>query len=62
MAVAVRALLPEKEGFTFYVRHNPVFIPFDRLGSWTCLLAALTVTALVVVQSMLADFGLRPFH
>jgi hypothetical protein len=60
LAVGVRAVLPNKLGITFYGSHEPVFVPFSRLGFWTCLLAAVTVTALVVVRAMLADLGVRP--
>jgi len=62
LAVAVRAMLPDKMGLTLYGGQGPVFIPFSRLGFWTCLLAAVTVTALVVIRAMLADVGLRPPH
>ena len=60
LAVGVHALLPDKLGITFYGSGGPVFVPFSRLGFWTCLLAAVTVTALVVIRAMLADMGLRP--
>jgi hypothetical protein len=59
LAVGVRALLPDKMGLTIYARQGPVFVPFSRLGFWTCLLAAVTVTALVVIRAMLADIGWR---
>ena len=62
LAVAVHALLPDKTGVTFHARHSPVFVPFNRMGFWTCMLAALTVTALGVIQAMLADMGFRPLH
>ena len=62
LAAAVHALLPDKAGLTYHYRHSPVFVPYNRMGFWTCLLAALTVTALVVIQAMLADMGFRPFH
>jgi len=60
LAVAVQAVLPDKAGLTLYTGQGPLFVPFSRLGFWTCLLAALTVTALVVIRAMLADIGLRP--
>jgi hypothetical protein len=60
LAVAVWAMLPDKMGLTFYTRHGPLIVPFSRLGFWTCLLAAVTVTALVVIRAMLADLGWRP--
>ncbi len=59
LAVAVRALLPGGMGVTLAGRHGTLFIPFSRLGFWTCVLAMLTVTALVVVRAMLLDLGLR---
>ena len=59
LAVAVRAILPDHLGFTFTSSQNTVFVPYSRVGFWTCLLAAVTVTALVVIRSMLIDFGLR---
>jgi hypothetical protein len=59
LAVAVRALLPDQNGFTIGNAQGPLFIPFSRVGFWTCLLAALTVTALVVGRAMLADLGTR---
>jgi hypothetical protein len=57
LAVAVRALLPDQSGFTLTGSHGTMFLPYSRVGFWTCLLAALTVTALVVCRAMLADFG-----
>lgn len=62
LAVAVRALLPDKTGVNLFGGSGPVFVPYSRMGFWTCLLAAVTVTALVVVRAMLVDFGLRPMH
>ncbi len=62
LAVAVRALLPDASGLTFAGKQATLFLPYSRLGFWTCLLAALTVTGLVVCRAMLADFngsGLR---
>ncbi len=58
LAVAVRAILPDKIGFNLG-SEGTLFLPYSRIGFWTCLLAALTVTAMVVVHSMLVDFGLR---
>ena len=55
LAVAVRALLPDQNGLTMTGQGGPLFIPFSRIGFWTCLLAALTVTALVVGRALLAD-------
>ena len=59
LAVAVRALLPDQAGFTLADGQSPVFLPFSRIGFWTCVLAALTVTALVVFRAMLLDLGGR---
>jgi len=56
LAVAVRALLPDGSGFTFNGKQSTVFLPYSRVGFWTCLLAALTVTGMVVCRAMLADF------
>ncbi len=62
LAVGVRTLLPGKMGLTLYRYggQGPVFVPFNRLGFWTCLLAAVAVTGLVVIRAMLVDIGWRP--
>jgi hypothetical protein len=57
LAVAVRAVLPDQNGFNLTGQGGTLFIPFSRIGFWTCLLAALTVTALVVGRALLADIG-----
>ena len=57
LAVTVRAILPEKMGISFDGGEPNLFVPYSRIGFWTCLLAALTVTGLVVIRAMLADFG-----
>jgi hypothetical protein len=57
IAAVVRALLPETAGLTFAGKQTTLMVPFSRIGFWTCLLAALTVTGLVVIRSMLADIG-----
>jgi hypothetical protein len=62
LAVGVRATLPDKSGLNFLKGDGVLFVPYDRMGFWTCLLAALTVTAIVVIRSMLVDFGVRPMH
>lgn len=62
LAVAVRAVLPDQSGLSFAGSQSTVLIPYDRIGFWTCLLAAVTVTALVVIRAMLVDFGLRQMH
>ena len=59
IAVSVRAALPDKAGITFPTR-DPIFVPFSRLGFWTCLLAALTVTCMVVIRAMVLD--IRSVH
>jgi hypothetical protein len=59
LAVAISALLPDKFGFTLYGRQTSLFVPFSRLGFWTCLLAAVVVTALVIFRAMAADIGWR---
>ena len=59
LAVTVRALLPDKVGISLYGSDPSLIVPYSRIGFWTCLLAALTVTGLVVIRAMLADFGLR---
>jgi len=59
LAVAVNALLPDKIGLTLYGRDTALMVPFNRIGFWTCLLAAVTVTALVVFRAMMVDLGLR---
>ncbi|HLL78422.1 MAG TPA: hypothetical protein VKT25_02920 [Ktedonobacteraceae bacterium] len=62
LAVAVRALLPDQAGFTVRGHEGALFISFSRVGFWTCLLAALTVTALVVGRAALADIGWGNFR
>jgi hypothetical protein len=62
VAVAVRALLPDKAGITLMGHEGTLFISFSRIGFWTCLLAALTVTGLVVCRALLADIGWSTFH
>ena len=62
IAVAVEALLPDQAGFTLASRQSTLFIPFSRMGFWTCVLAALLVTALVVGRAMLSDIGWNTFR
>ena len=62
IAVAVRALLPSEVGFRIPTSQSTVFVPYDRLGFWTCLLAAVTVTVVVVLRAMIADLGSRSFQ
>jgi hypothetical protein len=62
IAVAIRALLPDQAGITLTGHQNTLFIPFSRIGFWTCIIAALTVTFLVVGRAMLADIGWSSFR
>jgi hypothetical protein len=57
MAVAAAALFPDKYGFTLTGRETTLFVPFSRVGFWTCLLGALIVTGLVVFRAIRADIG-----
>lgn len=57
IAVAVSALLPDKVGISLHSGQTALMVPFSRIGFWTCLLAALTVTALVIIRALLADIG-----
>ena len=57
VAVGVRALLPDQAGITLGSADGSLFLSYSKIGFWTCLLAALTVTGLVVYRSMMADFG-----
>jgi hypothetical protein len=59
IAVAMRALLPDEAGFTLTDGQSTRLVPYSRVAFWTCLLAALTVSGLVVLRSMLVDLGLR---
>jgi hypothetical protein len=62
LAVAVGAVLPDKAGINLTGRHSTLFIPFSRVGFWTCVLAALVVTGLVVFRAILADIGWSSFQ
>ncbi len=57
LAVAVRAILPDKLGFNLFGKDAALFVPFSRIGFWTCILAAVTVTALVVFRAMVMDIN-----
>jgi hypothetical protein len=57
LAVAVGAILPTRTGFNLSGRQSTLFISFSRAGFWTCVLAALVVTGLVVYRAFLADIG-----
>ncbi len=56
IAVAVRAALPEKMEIPLGDGRNPLLFPLSRLGFWTCILAALTVTCMIVIRAIIADF------
>ena len=56
-AVIVRAVLPDNLGFNIHYKETDILLPFSRVAFWTCIWAAVTVTVLVVVRSMLMDFG-----
>lgn len=62
IAVAVQALLPDHAGINLTGKDSILFIPFSRMGFWTCVLAALIVTVLVVGRAMLADIGWSSFR
>jgi hypothetical protein len=62
LAVAVGAALPEKAGFTFTNSKATLFVSYSRAGFWTCVLAALVVTGLVVFRAILADIGWSSFQ
>jgi hypothetical protein len=54
--------MPNAAGITLTGKEGTLFIPFSRMGFWTCVLAALIVTALVVGRAMLADIGWNTFR
>ena len=62
IAVAVQAIMPNAAGITLTGKEGTLFIPFSRMGFWTCVLAALIVTVLVVGRAMLADIGWNTFR
>ncbi len=57
LAVAVRSLLPDQSGLSFTGGKTALFISYSRMGFWTCVWAAVTVTVLVVVRAMMGDIG-----
>ena len=57
IAVAVRALLPGDGGVSWPTATSAIFLSYRKVAYWTCILATLTVTVLVVVRAILADFG-----
>jgi hypothetical protein len=58
LAVAVSAILPVKAGLSFAGKQTTIFLSYSRAGFWTCILAALTVTGLIVFRAIAADIGL----
>ncbi|HUB31234.1 MAG TPA: hypothetical protein VL967_16125 [Terracidiphilus sp.] len=62
LAVTVGAALPDKAGFTFTSSKTTLFVSYGRVGFWTCVVAALVVTGLVVFRAILADIGLSSFQ
>lgn len=62
IALAVRAVLPDQAGIRLTGHEGNLFVPFSRMGFWTCIVAALTVTALVVIRAALADIGWSTFR
>jgi len=62
IAVAVQALLPDRAGINLTGKEGAHFSPFSRMGFWTCVMAALIVSALVVGRAMLADIGWNTFR
>ncbi len=61
-AVAVRTLLPDDLVFNFSGIRPDLHLSYSRIGFWVCMLAALTVTAMVVIRTMLVDLGMRPYR
>jgi hypothetical protein len=57
-AVALRAFLPDGAGFSITSPRSAHFLSYSRIGFWICLLAALTVSGMVVIRTMLVDLGL----
>ncbi len=55
LAVAVQALLPAQGGFTITLAQGTHYMAYNRIGFWTCIWAAVTVTVLVVVRAMMDD-------
>jgi hypothetical protein len=62
IAVGVKAILPDRAGINLAGKESSLFIPFSRMGFWTCVFAALIVTALVVGRAMLVDIGWNTFR
>lgn len=55
IAVVVRSVLPERVEIPLGSGRNALIFPFSRLGFWTCILAALTVTCMIVIRAMIVD-------
>ena len=55
IAVVVRSVLPEKVEIPLGSERSALIFPFSRLGFWTCILAALTVTCMIVIRAMIID-------
>lgn len=62
LAVLVGAVLPDKAGFNIAGKQSTLFVSFSRVGFWTCVIAALIVTGLVVFRAILADIGWNSFQ
>lgn len=58
-AVAIHAVLPGELGLSFTGSNTTLFLPYNRIGFWTCIWAAVIASILVVIRSMLADFGIH---
>jgi hypothetical protein len=56
LAARVRALLPCAKGLLSPPPDHS-FVPYDRIGLWTCMMAALTVTGLVVIRASVLDIS-----
>jgi hypothetical protein len=61
-AVLARVALPDEGGIPFAGKQVTHIVPYSRIGFWTCLLAALTVSAMIVVRTMLVDMGIVQPH
>jgi hypothetical protein len=53
-------VLPDNLGFNIHLKDGGLLLPFSRVAFWTCIWAAVTVTVLVVIRSMIIDFGIQP--
>ena len=57
IALAVRAMLPSQTGVNWPSGDGDLFVPYSKIGFWTCMLASVTVTLLVVIRALIADCG-----